>query len=89
MVDTDQDRVQRGHLAAQVRQELQRRVTERTESMLNDAITKARTSTGLSGEDAKAVLLAIGNMRLLLADANRDVRQGEEAQQRLMSPGRA
>lgn len=84
--DTDNDRAHRGMLAAAARQELHRRVVERSEAILSRLIGQARTKEGLSGDEAKAGIAAIGEMRLLLSDVERDIRQGEEARERIVSP---
>ena len=67
--------------------ELGRRVTERVESILNTLIIKHRGKDGLSGDEAKAGIAAICEMRLLLEDVSRDIRQGEDARKRIMSNG--
>lgn len=87
-MDSDSARIEKGTLAAVARQELYRRVNERSEALLTNAISKARTKDGLSGDEAKAVIAAIGEMRLLLGDVERDIRQGEEARNRIVSPSR-
>ena len=88
MADTDQDIAHRGAAAALARAELRRRVGERTEALLGALIGRHRSKDGLSGDDAKAGIAAIGEMRLLLEDVNRDIRQGEQARERMMAPGR-
>jgi len=87
-LDSDSDLVERGAHAAAAKAELHRRVTERVERILSDLITKHR-SKGLSGDDAKAGIAAICEMRLLLEDVNRDIRQGEKARTSIMAPGPA
>lgn len=84
----DQDIAHRGVAAAMARAELHRRVTERTEALLGSLIAKHRGKDGLSGDEAKAGIAAICEMRLLLEDVNRDIRQGEQARERLMAPSR-
>ena len=74
-------------MAAAARAELHRRVTERSETLLGQLINKHRSKDGLSGDDAKAGVAAIGEMRLLLEDVNRDVRLGEQARERMVSDG--
>lgn len=73
---------QRGTHAAMAKGELQRRVAERVESILNGLINQHRKNE-LSGDDAKAGVAAICEMRLLLEDVNRDIRRGEEARERI------
>lgn len=77
--------IERGNHAAAAKAELHRRVTERVERILADLISKHR-SKGLSGDDAKAGVAAICEMRLLLEDVNRDIRQGEQARSTIMAP---
>ena len=83
---TDAEIAQRASLAAQAKAELHRRVTERAESVLAYAISQSLSKDGISGDDAKAAIVAIRELRRLLEDVNRDIRQGEQARERLMAP---
>jgi len=82
----DQATAARGAHAGMAKAELQRRVTERVESILNNAINKHRGKDGLSGDEAKAVIATVSEMRLLLGGVETDIRQGEQARQRMMAP---
>jgi len=82
----DQATAARGAHAGMAKAELGRRVTERVEAILNGLIIKHRGKDGLSGDEAKAGIAAICEMRLLLEDVNRDIRQGEQARERMMAP---
>ena len=73
---------QRGAHAAMAKAELHRRVTERVESILSALINQHRKNA-LSGDDAKAGVAAVCEMRLLLEDVNRDIRLGEQARERI------
>ena len=75
-------------MAAAARAELHRRVTERVEAILSGLINKYRTKDGLRDDDAKAGVAAIAEMRLLLGTVETDIRQGEQARDRLMAPSR-
>jgi hypothetical protein len=78
----DADRIERGTLAGMARAEMHHRVDERTERLLTSLVGRHRANQ-LSGDDAKAGIAALSEMRLLLDDVERDVRQGEEARERL------
>jgi hypothetical protein len=83
----DQDTAQRGVLAAAARAELHRRVEDRVDRILTSLINRHRDPKGgISGDDAKAGIAAISEMRLLLATVESDIRQGELARDRLMAP---
>ena len=84
----DSDIAQRGLLAAQAKAELHRRVTERAESVLSNAVMQSISKDGISGDEAKAAIVAIRELRRLLEDVNRDIRQGEQARGTLMAPSR-
>ena len=84
----DADLVQRATLAVSVKAELTRRVEARVDSILASLINKHRMTAGVTGDEAKAAVAAISEMRLLLGAVDSDLRQGEQARQRLMAPSR-
>lgn len=87
MARTDEDltRAQRGATAAVLKEQLEHRVHEKERAILSRAIAEYRGNT-LTGENARAYIAAITEVRSLLGDLTRDVREGQEARQRLMSP---
>lgn len=68
-----------------LREQLEHRVHEKERAILQRAVTDYRGNT-LTGEQARAYIAAIAELRSLLGDLDRDVRQGQEARERLMSP---
>lgn len=78
-------RAQRGAHAQALKEQLEHRIHDKERAILSRAITEYRGNT-LTGDNARAYLAAIAEVRSLLQDLDRDVRAGQEARERLMSP---
>lgn len=83
--DRDLDTIQQGGRAALVRAELTQRIAA-AERRLLDEVGAAWRDRTLTGDDAKAAVAALWELRSLLADVDRTVRRSEQARARVMSP---
>jgi hypothetical protein len=77
--------VARGHLSAQLRAVLGDRLQKRSDFLLTKAIGEWHGQT-LTGENARATIAALAELRALAADLDRDVLSGAQAHERLTSP---
>lgn len=85
--DEDAMLAQRGQLSGLVRQEIGHRLDRRVLRILDGLVMRYRNGD-LGGDDARAGIAAIAELKGLLDDLDRDVRQAEEARERLMTaPG--
>ena len=75
----------RGATALALKEQLEHRIHDKERAILSRAISEYRGGT-LTGDNARAYLSAIAEVRSLLMDLDRDVRQAQEARERLMSP---
>ena len=82
--DADVERAARGGVAAALQHQFDQRIAEKENQILRRAITDYRANT-LTGDTARAAIAAIAELRSLMGDLDRDVRLGQEAQDRLMT----
>jgi hypothetical protein len=85
IADADIDRAAKAVDAADLKARLESRIHDKERAIISRAIGEYRGNT-LTGDNARAYFAAIAEIRGLLIDLDRDVRQGQEARHRLMSP---
>ena len=88
MSDFDFAVTERGVLALQAKTVLDDRLQDRERDILTRAIREWHGGT-LTGDNARAYLAAIAELRGLRADLDREVRSGREARERLTAPSPA
>ena len=86
--DDEFTRLQRGASAGYVRADLAQRLAIRESKLMSAVIAKWRAGQ-LTGDDARATIAAIAELRGILDDLEREARQGQDARQRVMqeAPG--
>ena len=85
-MDRDLELVKRGQMSGLLKAEVQSRLLAREQSVVNKLIGKYH-SDQLTGEDARAGIAALAELRGLFQDLTRDARLGQDASERLMKSG--